>query len=278
MREEKATGGPLRGRQQVEESIMTSTAPVADSSIDPFHIRKYFEPLRVADVCDGLDGIGYFNVGLVSQEIRPLWTGMKFWGVAYTLRCVPANRPMWKLNTTQEIVDAHGIWFREMGNAARNMGSELKPGHVVVTDVGGAENVGFWGSENTLGVIQNGGVGIVTNGACRDTGEVIMQKTPVCAKRHERTIIPGRIEALETQTPIGLGGAQVRPGDIVGCDEDGLVVVPIEVAREVALHARAVLIADMEKRRDKYDRLDMPHDDSVDVGKVNAHYAALEAQ
>ena len=41
---------------------------------------------------------------------------MKFWGVAFTMRCVPANRPMWKLNTTEEIVNAHGIWFKGVGN------------------------------------------------------------------------------------------------------------------------------------------------------------------
>ena len=57
--------------------------------------------------------------------------------------------------------------------------------------------------------------------------------------------------------PVGIGGAQVRPGDIVGCDDDGLVVVPIEVAKQVALHAKAVLLADMRARRRRYDKLGM---------------------
>jgi regulator of RNase E activity RraA len=252
------------------------TALAAETAdVDPFHIRKYYEPLRVADVCDGLDGIGYFNIGLVGQEIRPLWLGMKFWGVALTLRCVPSNRPMWKLDTTEDIVNAHGIWFAKMGNKAKGLHELIQPGHVVVTDVGGADNVGFWGSENSLGVVERGGVGIITNGQCRDTGEVAMQKTPICAKSRGRTIIPGRIEAVETQTPVGIGGAQVRPGDIVGCDDDGIVVVPIEVAREVALHAKEVLLADMRARRRRYDRLGMPHDASVDVEAIERHYAAL---
>jgi regulator of RNase E activity RraA len=245
------------------------------SEIDPFHIRKYFEPLRVADVCDGMDGIGYFNIGNVSQEIRPLWLGMKFWGVAFTLRCVPANKPMWKLDSTADVVNAHGIWFDRMGNAAKGFQEHLKPGHVVVTDVGSADNVGFWGSENTLGVMEKGGVGIITNGQCRDTGEVAMQKTPVCAKSRGRTIIPGRIEAVEYQTTVGIGGAQVRPGDIVGCDDDGIVVVPIEVAREVALHAKEVLLADMRSRRRRYDKLGMAHDASVDTDAIDRYYADL---
>jgi regulator of RNase E activity RraA len=86
----------------------TKTSQPGSSQADPFRIRKYFEPLRVVDVCDALDGIGYFNIGLVSEDVRPLWLGMRFWGVAYTLRCVPANKPMWKLDSTEDIVNAHG--------------------------------------------------------------------------------------------------------------------------------------------------------------------------
>ena len=33
-------------------------------AIDPFQLKKHYDPLRVADVCDALDGIGYFNLGL----------------------------------------------------------------------------------------------------------------------------------------------------------------------------------------------------------------------
>ena len=92
-----------------------------------------------------------------------------------------------------------------------------------------------------------------------------------------RTIIPGRIEVVELNTVVGIGGAQVRPGDIVGCDDDGLIVVPIEVARTVALHAKAVLIADMKARRNRYDALGRAHDESVDTDAIDRHYAQLEA-
>lgn len=244
---------------------------------DLFEIRKLYQPLRVVDVCDAMDGIGYFNIGLVSHDIRPLWLGMRFWGVAFTLRCVPANKPMWKLDTTEDIVNAHGVWFDRMGRGALGFNDQLKEGHVVVTDVGGAESVGLWGSDNAMGLIQNGAVGLVTNGECRDTGEIVLQKTPVCALRRGRTIIPGRIEAVDTQVPIGVGGAQVCPGDIVGCDDDGVVVVPQHVAREVALHAKEVLLADMRSRARKYDGLGIPRDESVDAAAVEKYYADLGA-
>ena len=240
---------------------------------DPFEIIKLYKYLRVADVCDGLDGIGYFDRGLMDPEIRPLWLGMKFWGVAFTIRCVPANRPMWKLNSPEDVVASHAIWFKEMGNPSWD--GLIKPGHVVVTDTGSAREVGFWGSGNTLSLISQGVVGIVTNGCCRDTAEVALQKTPVCARKRGRTIIPGRIETVEFQAKIGCGGAQVRPGDIVGCDDDGIVVVPIEVAEQVADHARGVLLNDMNWRGVMYKRLKMRPDPTVDYKTAAAYYRKL---
>ena len=245
------------------------------TALDPYHLRRYFEPLRVVDVADAMDGIGYFDIGLVSQEIRPLWLGMKFWGPAVTQRCVPANRPMWTLENTKDIVEAHRIWFEKMGHKGRGLNDLVKPGSVVVTDVGSTGEVGFFGSENVLGLQAAGAVGIVTNGYCRDTAEVTMQKTPMACRSRGRTIIPGRIEVVELNTTIGIGGAQVRPGDIVGCDDDGLIVVPIEIAKEVALHAKAVLAADMRARGKRYEKLKMPPDASVDVEALDRYYASL---
>ena len=257
-----------------------SDASFTDSqgrAVDPYKIRKYFEPLRVVDVVDAMDGLGYFNIGLVSQEIRPLWLGMKFWGPAVTQRCVPANKPMWKLDTTEDIVGAHGLWFKKHGHNGRGLNDLVREGSVVVTDTGSAGEVGFFGSENVLGLQAAGAVGIVTNGYCRDTGEVTMQKTPMVCRERGRTIIPGRIEVVELNTPVGIGGAQVRPADIVGCDDDALVVVPIEIAREVALHAKAVLAADMRARRGRYDALGRAHDETVDTDALDRYYAELEA-
>lgn len=244
------------------------------NNIDPFELRKLYKYLRVVDVCDAMDGIGYFDIGLMSPEIRPIWKGMKFWGIAFTVRCVPANRPMWKLETAEEIVNAHGIWFKEMGHV--NFNDQIQEGHVIVTDTGSAGEVGFWGSANSMGVVSRGAVGIVTDGYCRDTAEVERQKTPICARARGRTIIPGRIEVVEAQARIGCGGVQVCPGDIVGCDDDGVIVVPLEVAEEVAVHARAILLADMRARRKLYERLDMEPDETVDYETVEDYYRQFE--
>lgn len=245
------------------------------ATIDGYAILPQFEHLRVVDVADAMDGLGYFGVGLVSPEVRPLFLGVRFWGAAVTLRCVPANRPMWPLGTTEEIVDAHSLWFREVPPAS--VEEHVRPGSVIVMDAGDSGEVGFWGSNNSLAMVVKGAVGIVTDGYVRDTAELRLQQTPICARHRGRTIIPGRIQAIEAQTTISCGGAQVRAGDIVGCDDDGVIVVPQEIAREVARHARAILLADMRGRRRLYEALDRPYDETVDVAAVEAYYCALDA-
>lgn len=243
------------------------------SATEPSGLARLYKYLRVVDVADAMDGIGYFDIGLMSRDIRPIWPGMRFWGAAATIRCVPANRPMWKLDTTQDIVDAHRIWFDEVGNTG--LGDDVEPGHVVVTDSGGGREVGFWGSANSMGAIERGAVGIITDGYCRDTAEVAAQRTPIFAAARGRTIIPGRIQVVEVQGTIACGGVQVRPGDVVGGDDDGAIVVPYEVAEEVAVHARAILLADMRGRRRHYERLGLDRDASVDVEAVERYYAQL---
>ena len=250
---------------------ITSPSPTTFEKADPENLGSLFQHLRVVDVVDALDGIGYFNIGLMDPEVRPIWSGMKFWGEAVTIRCVPSNKPMWKLDTTEEIVGAHGIWFEK--NPPARLPDDLRPGHVIVMDAGGGPEVGFWGSENAMGAVVNGAVGIITDGYCRDTGEVELQRTPVVARHRGRTIIPGRIEAIETQGTIACGGVQVNPGDVVGADDDGVVVVPQAVAAQVAKHARAILLADMRARREKYLALGKTFDESVDVEAIEAYFA-----
>jgi regulator of RNase E activity RraA len=77
------------------------------------------------------------------------------------------------------------------------------------------------------------------------------------------------------QTTIACGGVQVNPGDIVGADDDGVVVVPADVAAEVATHARAILLADMRARREKYTLLGKTSDETVDVDAIEAYFSGI---
>lgn len=234
------------------------------SSPDPYKIAERFRHfLRVTDVTDGLDAVGLNDLTLMSSKIRPLWLGMRFWGPAVTMQVVPANRHMPFPLKKEDALRQHAIWG-EMGGWRARLDVEGKEGYVIVTSTGGAKECGWWGSMNSMEMHANGAAGIVTDGNCRDTDEVILQRTPVACAGIGRPIIPGRTELESVQTPVSCGGVFVRPGDIVGCDWDGVIVVPLEVAEDVLVFAARIAIDDKKARRRLYDKLGKEPDETVD--------------
>ncbi len=225
--------------------------------------ERYRRYLRVTDVTDGLDAVGYQNLTLMDPKIRPLWMGMSFWGSAVTMRVIPTNMLMPAKLDPKDALNQHPIWG-EMGGWKANLKAHVRPGCVVVTSTGGAPECGYWGSMNSMEMEAMGAQGVVTEGNCRDTDEVILQRTPVACAGIGRPIIPGRVELEEVEVAVGCGGVLVRPGDIIGCDWDGVIVVPQEVAEEVLVFAARIAVDDKRKRRELYDKLGKPHDDTVD--------------
>ncbi len=251
--------GVVRSSQGAEEAAV---APATSSSIkDPQALAARFGKfLRVTDVADGLDAVGRADLTLLDPEIRPLWMGMRFWGPAVTLRVVPTNRPM-PIIDRGDALKQHAIWEQMGGMHAK---VNVKPGCVVVTSTNGARECGYWGSNNSMGMQAQGAVGIVTDGYARDTDEIVLQRNPVACRGIGRTIIPGRVELMDVDVPVGCGGVLVRPGDIVGCDWDGVVVVPLEVAEDVLCIAARIAVADKKGRRQLYDKLGREPDETVD--------------
>ncbi|MFN8525268.1 MAG: RraA family protein [Chloroflexota bacterium] len=238
--------------------------------MDTYAIAKKFKYFRTTDVTDALDAVGRADLTLMDHHIRPLWQGMRFWGPAVTVRALPANVRMPVLSP-EEAIRSHQIWFAEHGRMA--VGEAVKPGCVVVTATGGCRETGIWGSNNALAMIAAGAVGVLTDGQARDTDELILQKTPVACAARGRTIIPGRVTFADVNQPVACGGVLVRPGDIVGCDGDGAIVVPAEVAHDVLVIAKGILIDDARKRRALYDKQGMPHDETVDVEAMERFFA-----
>jgi regulator of RNase E activity RraA len=242
-----------------------ATPPVAAGAPgmgkDPYVLAARFGRfLRVTDVTDGLDAVGRADLTLLDPAIRPLWMGMRFWGPAVTMRVVPTNRRM-PVVDRKDALKQHAIWDQMGGMHAK---LSVKSGCVVVTSTNGARECGYWGSNNSMVMQAKGVVGIVTDGYARDTDEIIMQKGPVACRGIGRTIIPGRVELMDVEVPVGCGGVLVRPGDIVGCDWDGVVVVPLEVAEDVLCISARIAVDDKKARRRLYDQLGKPPDETVD--------------
>jgi 4-hydroxy-4-methyl-2-oxoglutarate aldolase len=243
--------------------------PVSSQGKDPYAIAARFNKyLRVTDVTDGLDAVGRADLSLLDPLIRPLWMGMRFWGPAVTMRVIPTNRRM-PVMDRKDALQQHSLWSKSGGMHAT---LSTKPGCVIVTSTNGARECGYWGSNNSMAMQADGVVGIVTDGNARDTDEIILQKNPVACRGMGRTIIPGRVELMDVNVPVACGGVMIRPGDIVGCDWDGVVVVPIEVAEEVLFFAASIAIDDKKSRRRLYEKLGKAPDETVDWESVAEYF------
>jgi 4-hydroxy-4-methyl-2-oxoglutarate aldolase len=229
-------------------------------------ILKLFEGLRVSDVSDGMDKVGLANVGLMSPDIHPVWKDTKhyrhrFIGVAVTARYVPTNKPPAPPMETKAFDAWVGKTYTEV--TPEPFVPLIRKGTALVFDDAPDSDVGTIGSNNIMGWKLRGCVGVVTNAGGRDTDEVATEEMPLYLRHVARGIRPGRNEIESVNRPIECGGVLVRPGDIIMADGDGVIVVPREVAREVAEYAQAILSGDKEGRRGLYKKLNLPEDDSV---------------
>lgn len=231
-------------------------------------ILGLYEGLRVADVSDGMDIVGLRDVGLVDPRIQALWKDLEeldhqFRGIAVTVRYVPHNRIVPNPMTPEEFAAWEGEWYNEV--SSEPFVEHLRPGKVVVIDASGDGDTGSIGSANSLAWTEQGAVGIVTTGSVRDTDEIAKQQIPLYVDPLERGrgIRPGRNMVESVNQPVEIGGALVRPGDVIVADGDGVIVVPRERAEAVALAARQILESDMEVRRELYERLGIPLDRTV---------------
>jgi len=237
------------------------------TAIDPMPLVKKFDGLRVTDVLDAMQAIGLQDIGVMDKSIRPLWRdeteilSHRIYGVAVTYQYLPTNRSQPGPMPYDQFRKWHDAWYRD---AAPEVFSRiLRPGTVVVIDAQGIENTGFVGSNNSLKWRSLGAAGVVTNGCCRDTDELILEKVPVYSACQGGGTRPGRIEAGSVNRPVTVGGVMVRPGDMVVADGDGVVVVPREHTDRVAEIAWDIAKGDKQGRKKLYEQMKMQPDGTI---------------
>jgi len=228
-------------------------------------LLQMFEGLRVTDVNDGMDAVGLQNVGIVSRDIKPLWRDIehfkhRIYGFALTVRFLPANQAI-HASSLEEYTKIKSDWYRN--DAPEKFKDLIQDGDVIVIDCPTDTDVGFCGSQNTFGWINQGARGVVTNGGARDTDEIIKQKLPVYCAYIGRGIRPGRIIYDTHNIPVNVGGVLINPGDIIVADGDGVVCVPIDKAEQVAAIAREIQDGDKASRRKHYEKAGLPFDFTV---------------
>lgn len=262
--------GPFSALAAFVVTVAVAFPAMAQENVSDEQLLKLYDGLRVADVSDGMDMVGLSDVGLMEQKIVPLWKDTDdmshiMTGIAVTARYVPTNRIIKTPMGKKEFQQWEGKWYTELSDEP--FVPEIKEGTVLVLDVQGDGDTGSVGSYNSLDWVRRGARGVVSNGGIRDTDEIIKQRIPVYLDmmNRGRGIRPGRNEIESVNKPVSVGGALVRPGDVIVGDGDGVIVVPREHARQVAENAREVLNKDKKARRSLYEQLNLPMDKTVEL-------------
>jgi regulator of RNase E activity RraA len=215
--------------------------------------------VRTSDVADALDSMGMQERFQMDPAMRPLFPGIRFAGIAHPMGYDRIDAPLEPMSyddfaARQYASGAEGLW--------REAGRWGAPDEVLVIDAKGAA-AGILGSANTLEGQIKGTVGFVIDGACRDSRECTIQGTPAFCTVRSPAHPMGRLRAVSDGEPIECAGAKVRAGDLIVADDDGVMVVPHEIADEVVDRARRIQDADRPGRREAHRTLGLPFDDTV---------------
>ena len=108
-----------------------------------------------------------------------------------------------------------------------------------------------------------GAVGFVIDGCCRDCTECILQKTPVFSTVRPMIHPMGRTGAVSNNAPIVCAGVVVNPGDAIVADDDGIMVVPQQIADEVARRAKLIQDKDRPGRLAGCEAMGLPIDETL---------------
>lgn len=147
--------------------------------------------------------------GAMVSTIKPVSAGMKLCGQALTVKGGPSDNLM--------IIKAISM---------------VEEGHVLVINNGEIENSGPFGEVLAINSLARGAAGVVINNPIRDTEALIKLGLPVFSTGSSIVGTTKTILGTINHT-ISCGNTLVNPGDIILGDDDGVVVVPLNIAEEI---------------------------------------------
>jgi regulator of RNase E activity RraA len=180
-------------------------------------------------------GVAVLTNGLVKRGLRnqflhgivPVAPGMPAMaGPAFTLRFIPAREDIDTLEA-----------LRRPDNVQRRALEACPPGGVLVIDTGNNARSAAAGDLMIGRLKFRGCAGIVTDGGFRDIAGVIKVGLPAYQRRASPPATPIGLHSADMDVPIGCAGVAIYPGDIVVGDNDGVVVLPVGIADELATEA-----------------------------------------
>ena len=192
-----------------------------------------FRKCYVAAISDAMDNLGVLNCIVPASVIKPLIPGTKIAGTAITMKVASA---------------------RTIGPVPHRLSSVFdgEAGDIPVIDNGGRLRIVAWGGGLTGRAIKKGLEGMILDGCTRDAADIIGQGFPMWVRGVSPQTSRKRTETIAINQPIEIapdvGGVQVRAGDIIVADDDGIAVIPLDRAEEVLVEAERIV--NREAQRD----------------------------
>jgi len=186
-------------------------------------IAKLFEHVSAATAAGDLSKLGIRDAFI--QGPLPFTPGKKVVGPALTLQFMPKREDEYP----------EGEYIEPETQLHRHALYNTKPGDVIVVDALGSLNSGVFGNMMLTYFHGQGGIGAIIDGCIRDYPESKnigpgLWLKGVTPNFHTQT----EMMPYAVNVPINCSGTFVKPGDIIIADDDGAVVVPIQLAEELA--------------------------------------------
>ncbi|MBV8709259.1 MAG: RraA family protein [Acidobacteriaceae bacterium] len=215
------------------DALRQFSTPTIANAIETFQVRPPLE-------------------GVTSPAIRCLFPRL---GVLVGYACTAV------INSSQPPALPRKISRRDYWEHIRKFGG---PRLSVVEDLAPAPQGAYWGEINANMHLALGSRGVITNGTVRALSEVERAGFHFFASGVQ--VSHGYAHLEDYGITVAVFGMTVKPGDLIHADQHGAVVIPHEIAREVAPAARAIELREqamlaacaLENPIDELDRLISP--------------------
>lgn len=187
--------------------------------------REKLMKVSTATLCTALFKRGLRNQFI--QNVHPLNPALQnMVGEAFTLRYMPAREDLNPITV-----------FNDRNHPQRQAVEQCPVGAVLLMDSRKDARAASAGGILVSRLMKRGVAGVVTDGGFRDSPDIARLGFPAY---HQRPSAPTNLtlhQAIDINVPIGCGDVAVWPGDVVVGDAEGVIVIPADIADEVAAEA-----------------------------------------